>query len=662
MSDTTMQGMMQQNQRRFGNGFNRLKLLGFIAWLSFFVGGCCTNPLESKQAGWLTPPKKRVAQAKADEKQLVRGQSPVIYNRYTTNQGEPKIDVPIGPFEIPANDIQPGTDWNQYAPNTMGQAKPNDVVPLLPPSEVAKSAQLPPSSLVSTPTAFPGLVPETTPPLTANAAASASNAPTSTEIDDIWNSITPESVASPGGPTRLPAALPWGEPSGTSASAIGKSIEDEAKKEELAREKARLLEIAKKSEQSNLPQYLKPLPPWAGPFSNRHDKDAPDEAEIIRTAHFEPYVNESKEVELLEWEKEEQKGFDWETLDPVHFSRKVRDWVGLGPDEKKATAMMEKGRELILQNQDLKDLKKSEEAAQKFEEAAKRWPDSVLEEDCLYLSAECYFFADRYLKAMRKYEELITKYHHSKYLDTSVRRLFAIGRYWEKQSVGVPFTKINFSDKTLPWNDYFGHAKKSYETIFLNDPNGPISDDAVMALATAYLLRGKEPGDTSFDHAAYYYSYLRENFPNSKHVSDARELELRALTNTYYGAEYNAKSIEKAGKLAEQYVMQHGSELTAEERKEFLALQNEVTGKKAERDLALGKYYDRRRCYGAARMYYQKVYENYPQTVFAEEARSRYETIKDKPAEPREFDWFRDIVRFNSDKKKEGTNRLVDER
>ncbi|GHT20744.1 hypothetical protein FACS189419_00430 [Planctomycetales bacterium] len=386
---------------------------------------------------------------------------------------------------------------------------------------------------------------------------------------------------------------------------------------------------------SGSPEYLKPLNAWNGPFQNRQRKKNLEQ-DIIRQVGFQQVAAESiANQPAFDWEKDEkEKGFDWSILDPANFATKVRDWMGMGPDENKAKIEMEKGRAILLVNPRLEDKAKNREAAKHFYEAAKRFPDSLIEEDSLHLAGECYFFSDDYPRAMTMYQKLLMKYQHSKHVDNAVKRLFKIARYWEAVSKRET-AALNFSDKTKPHYDTFGFAKKCYETIFINDPNGPISDDAVMALATAYLEKGKYQGDDNYNQAAYYYSYLRENFPLSKHIAKAHENELYARTHAYLGADHPGKTLDEASKLADITLKQFNTELDSEEKQEILGIKESILNNQAKELWEKGQFYDKKkRQYGSAKIYYEQIMEEYPQTPFAEKAGNRMEQIRDLPDVP----------------------------
>gem|GEM_PF-2358004 len=402
---------------------------------------------------------------------------------------------------------------------------------------------------------------------------------------------------------------------------------------EAERERIRALATAQRE---GAPDYMQPLSPWAGPFSNRTRGRTLEQDVIQQVAYQQVNARHLSSGEYeFDWEKEVPKsGFDWSFLDPANFFTRIRDQMGLGPDEEKANASMLKGREILLANPDLKNQAQNLEAAKHFMEAAKRFPNSVLEEDALHLAAECYFFADDYPNAMAAYQQLVIKYQHSRHVDNAVRRLFLIGRYWEIEAERgtSPFNFTN--NRSLPRFDTFGHAKKAYETIFTYDPLGPVADAALMALADAYLRRGRHQGDDNFNLAAFYYQRVREEHPTSKYIAGAYERELYARTRAYLGAENPGGTLQEARRLAESSLWLR-NDLNSENQAGILEIKEGILVKEAERLWVQGQFWDmRKRHYGAARISYNQLIAEYPQTEFAERARRRLEVIEGLPDVP----------------------------
>lgn len=388
-----------------------------------------------------------------------------------------------------------------------------------------------------------------------------------------------------------------------------------------------------------VPAYWRPLPSTYGPFENRTKESMERLEPYLQVSHENPYYQPPDEVkELEEWEKEEKR-FDWSKFDPSKLYTQIRDSMGMGPNEQEATRLIKEAMSIIDENPELKDKRLNVTAAKLFERAGKKWPDSLIEEDAIFLAAECWFFSDMYPNALYAYESLIVKYNNTKYMNTATRRLFSIGKYWEKlDRKGVS----SFSwkkDPTRPRMSTFSGMKKAYESIFLNDPRGPLSDDAVMSLAEAYMNKGLRAGDSHFEKAAVYYSYLRENYPDSRHLGKAFERETIARKMSYIGSEYNNQALDAAEKLAEQTIMQYSGDSSVNIAM-MKDISNDITEQKAARDWTYAEYYDKKKEYGAARVYYNRIVNEYSTTDYASRARKRLSEIAKLPDEPKSIEKF----------------------
>lgn len=329
---------------------------------------------------------------------------------------------------------------------------------------------------------------------------------------------------------------------------------------------------------------------------------------------------------------EQNDGFDLEDLDPVNVYKATRDALGYGPDEGIA-------RKLFREAEALARAKKHKAAGKKFLSAAKRWPDSSLEEDALFLAGENFFAADEYPDAHEAYEELLTKHDYTHHLDAVTKRLFAMARYWEQCAETDPPVKspINVTDDSRPWVDTVGHALKAYDDIRMYDPTGPLADDAVMATANLYFVRGR------YEEAARQYDLLRTEYTKSEHQLKAHLLAIESWQQIYQGGYYDAGPLEKAGEVADQALIQFGPEL-GPERPRIVEAKNKIVEEQAARDLLIAEYYDKRESFRAARFYYNSIIKQYPQTAAAQEARQRLPKIQGKPDKPKNhFKWFTDM-------------------
>jgi outer membrane protein assembly factor BamD (BamD/ComL family) len=329
---------------------------------------------------------------------------------------------------------------------------------------------------------------------------------------------------------------------------------------------------------------------------------------------------------------DEKKGFIGRLM-PKDVVTNAKKAIGQGPNESIARAELNKGDELFRQ-------KKYDEAYAAYRKAYKRWPDSPLEEEAIFKAGESAFFADRYVQAEDEYALLVKKFQSTQYLSQLTERRFAIGRYWEAYDRAHPkFILVpNLTNKTLPRFDTGGHALKVYEKIRLDDPIGPRADDAVMATANAYFLKGR------WDDADYHYGLLRSEFPKSEHQYQAHLLGLRCKLLRYQGPGYDGTQLDEAEDLATQLLTQFPNELGSE-RERVVQVRADVRAQRALREYEMAEFYAKNEYYGAARHYYSKVIDKYPETKLAEVSRSRMDEFAAEPATPTPpFQWIVDLL------------------
>ena len=247
----------------------------------------------------------------------------------------------------------------------------------------------------------------------------------------------------------------------------------------------------------------------------------------------------------------------------------------------------------------------------------------------MFFQGESLFFADNYPKAHDAFGNLLKKYDNSRYLDRVVVREFSIGRYWEQLQDAEPHWPVtpNLIDRDRPLFDTFGNAVKAYETVTLNDPTGPLADDALMALGNAYFVRER------YADAVFYYDRIRKDYPKSKHQVQAHLLAMKSNEMIYQGPLYDGQPLSDAGKIADQTLTQFGPQL-GDERDNVVKTRSKIDAQLAERDWGMAKFYEGKRLYGAARYYYRQMIKDYPGTEIARASEKRLEEIKDYPDKP----------------------------
>jgi len=278
-------------------------------------------------------------------------------------------------------------------------------------------------------------------------------------------------------------------------------------------------------------------------------------------------------------------------------------------------------------------------AAQEFATAAARWPDSLQEEDALMMQAECYYFGDRYPKAVETYDKLIKKYRNTRHMDTVALRRFTLARWWIRKSRDDDWKFVpNFTDPMRPWFDTYGSAVKLFDQIRLDDPTSQLADDAAFAAAKSYFAK------QDYYRADLFLDDLRRSFPDSEHQFDVHMLSLKTKRLLYQGPDYDAAPLDAAEKLLQIIVKQFPQQ--AQEEREYLqAAYQDIRAKQAERVWFTAQFFEGREQYGGARHYYQRIIQQFPTSNLADKARARLAALEGKPDKPpQQAKWLVDAI------------------
>ena len=254
---------------------------------------------------------------------------------------------------------------------------------------------------------------------------------------------------------------------------------------------------------------------------------------------------------------------------------------------------------------------------------------------------------DEYGKAQDGYDQLFQDYPSTRYVEPATRRLFAIAQYWlevtdpvaknairqvsgekviedktpaKKSSdptIRVPILP-NFHDKSRPWFDTQGNALKCLKSIWMNDPTGPLADDALMLTATYYQRK------QNYVEADRYFEILRDEYPDSPHLEDAFVLGAHVKQMSYQGPYYEGRELKGAQKLKEQSLHLFPASLERQQLREDL---QKIYLQEAERAWYEVEYYQKKRKPRAVAIACIQLINEYPDTSYAKDARAILKTI-----------------------------------
>lgn len=316
------------------------------------------------------------------------------------------------------------------------------------------------------------------------------------------------------------------------------------------------------------------------------------------------------------WKKQEEAAEDSESLKPL-----------AGTEDYLAATELYKNEEY-------------DEARKAFKRVAKKYKRSEIREDALFMQGESEFQQGHYSAAHDRYATLLKEYPSSRHLDVVSERLFKIGRIWldfpevakldEIQQVNydeprrklpaetppppnrTPVFVPNFTNKERPLFDTPGNGVAALQAIWMNDPTGPLADDAMMLVASHYARHG------NYIESDRYFRMLRETFPSSPHLKDAFLIGSHVKLMAYQGADYDDKTLHDARMLKEStlrlYPEIHESERLKDELSRIEDAEAEVEWQQV--DLWIRKGNKR----AAAVMCHQLI-SHHPKSARAEQAR-----------------------------------------
>ncbi len=294
-------------------------------------------------------------------------------------------------------------------------------------------------------------------------------------------------------------------------------------------------------------------------------------------------------------------------------------------------------------------------AEKKFKGIAKTYPDSQVEEDALFMVAESRYELKRYSWAQDGYDALMKKYPSTRYMNQSTQRLFTIARNWlefpeivttsdiqqvnfeSPQATPPPqddrkrrfqWTRAvpilpNFIDRSRPIFDTEGRALQALKSIWLNDPTGPLADDALM-LTASYHLRNSD-----YMEADRVYKIIREQYPNSQHLENAFLLGSHVRLMSYQGTQYDGKALDEAEQLKESTLRIFPDTRDRARIRDDL---RKIEETKAQRDWETVEFYEKKRKPQAVAVYCWQIIKNHPETSFAQRAREKLDQLQAEAA------------------------------
>ncbi len=132
-----------------------------------------------------------------------------------------------------------------------------------------------------------------------------------------------------------------------------------------------------------------------------------------------------------------------------------------------------------------------------------------------------------------------------------------------------------------------------------------------MRIANAHFVKHH------YEDADYYYKLLRRTFPRANINSTPTCLAFKPSSAAIKGRATTIGRSRKPRTLIDQTLAQFGTELGAE-RDRLVTAKGEIHAQQALRSWTVAQFYEKGEHYAAAKLYYNDIVKEYPQTKLAE--------------------------------------------
>jgi outer membrane protein assembly factor BamD (BamD/ComL family) len=245
----------------------------------------------------------------------------------------------------------------------------------------------------------------------------------------------------------------------------------------------------------------------------------------------------------------------------------------------------------------------------------KTWPLSDYAPRAQYLAGRCYEAKHNDEKAFKHYQKILEKYPKSENVKEVLQRQYEIaGRFLK----GQWFKLWGY----MPW---FPSMEKTAEMFDRIVKNGPYSDVAPHAQLRIGAAREKQ---SHYPEAVKAYESAADRY------HDRPQIAADAIYRAGIAYQKQAKAAEYDQSMAGQAIAQFTDFLTLypDDRRvpEAQKLMASLKVEQARGNFETAKYYEKRKKWNGALVYYNEVVLRDPNSPFATEARKRIDTIKQR--------------------------------
>lgn len=246
-------------------------------------------------------------------------------------------------------------------------------------------------------------------------------------------------------------------------------------------------------------------------------------------------------------------------------------------------------------------------ALREFKKIIIHYPDAKEAAEAQYYLGRCLEVMNQPYPAFLEYKKVLESYPNSQRINEILELQYKIGEAFLKQE----------SKRWLGMSkyDFVEHPSiEIFKTIVEKGPYSKYAPQAQYQLGVLFLQLAR------FEEAKDAFQNVVDNYPENEFANPAKYQLAIATARAFPGADYDAASLEEATKRMDAFVKKHPHLKITELATQQLG---QLRDQEAKKQFAIAQFYEKQKKFSAAKIYYQEVVKNYPETEFANLAKTR---------------------------------------
>jgi len=255
------------------------------------------------------------------------------------------------------------------------------------------------------------------------------------------------------------------------------------------------------------------------------------------------------------------------------------------------------------------DAKDYETAMQEFKKLIKHYPDAIEAPEAQFYLGLCLEDLDKYYEAYQAYQKVVAKYPFSTRTQDVLEREYIVAQ--KLVDYRTSFVGINMTGENA--------AVEIFRQIIENAPYGKYAAASQYKIGLVNKARG------FFQDATKEFQKVVDNYPESEWAEPAKFQIALCADRSSLEAPYDQTLTEEAKEKFREFVGKHpDAELSGQATERIDVLR----GKEAESQYLIGQFYEKRKAYKSAKIYYNYVVKNYSRGPWAIKALERLQLLE----------------------------------